>query len=135
MSGHPFKDIGHQIDNNMIKVTFHFCYADSDDRRDDVLHVYGTGVQDVYRVVMHMGDFDDRSYEGMMSRDRLMEHIENILQSLRYDSDPFHHVQVIPVLAPSVMYHVADLDKIRVRDLIMDTTSLALRQEVEKNEL
>lgn len=119
----------------MLKVTFHFCYADSDSRPDDVLCVYDTDVQDVYRVVMRLGDFTDRQYEGTMNRDRLMDHVENILQSLRYDSDPFHHVQVMPLLAPSVLYHVSDLDKIRVRSLILDTTYIALRQDIEKNEL
>jgi hypothetical protein len=115
----------------MRKFSLHFCYKTSS-RKDDLLSVHDTDTRDLYFVVMKPGDFVHNQYEGYMGHHRLLDHLENILHSMRYDMDPFEHIQVDTPMAPSVMYHISDLDNAEVRELILDMIRDALRLDCER---
>lgn len=63
----------------------------------------------------------------------VLQYVEDILTSLSYDVDPFHHIQVDTAIHPSVMYHHLDLEMSCVRDRILNQIENALRFEVTMN--
>lgn len=110
-----------------------FTYNDtSDDRPDDVLTVYPTDSRSSFRVVFKPGDFETKQNVMHMSYYEVQRHVRNVLNSLRYDTDPFERIQVILPAAPSVFYHVSDLDDVEIRELIYDMLEDALDAEVEQ---
>lgn len=112
--------------------TLIFTYNDDrDSRPDDVLTVYFTETRNSYRVVYKSGDWETRKNVVHMSYYEVQRHVRNILNSLRYDTDPFERVQVLLPAAPSVFYHVSDLDDVDVRDLIYDMIDDALDADVD----
>jgi hypothetical protein len=109
-----------------------FTYDDTrDERPDDVLSVCPGDARNEFRVTYKCGDWETRKNVTTMSYYELQRHIRNILNSLRYDTDPFERVQVLLPSAPSVFYHVSDLDNTEVRDLIYDMIDDALDSEIE----
>ena len=109
-----------------------FTYDDSrDSRPDEVLTVYPTETRNSYRVVYKSGDWETRKNVIHMSYYEVQRHVRNILNSLTYDTDPFERVQLILPAAPSVFYHVSDLDNVDVRDLIYDMIDDALDADVD----
>lgn len=110
-----------------------FTYDDSsDDRPDDILTVYPTDNKNKFRVEYRPGDFETKKNVTTMTYYEIQRHIRNILNSLRYDTDPFERVQLMLPAAPSVFYHVSDLDNVDVRDLIYDMLEDALDTDVEQ---
>lgn len=110
-----------------------FTYDDtSDDRPDDILAVTPTDERNSFRVIYRPGDFDSKQNVVYMSYYEVQRHVRNVLNSLRYDVDPFERVQLILPAAPSVFYHVSDLDSADVRDLIYDMIEDALDADVEQ---
>jgi hypothetical protein len=109
-----------------------FTYDDSrDSRPDDVLTVRFTDTRNSYRVVYKSGDWETRTNVVHMSYGEVQRHVRNILNSLTYDTDPFERVQVFLPAAPSVFYHVSDLDNEDVRDLIYDMIEDAMDADLE----
>lgn len=111
-----------------------FTYDDfRDDRPDDSLTIYGTEDPNQFKVVFIPGDFENtRKNVGYIDRHLLQRHIHNILNSLSHDVDPFERVQLITAMAPSVFYHVSDLENARTRDLIYDMIDDALDMNVDQ---
>ncbi len=62
---------------------------------------------------------------------RVLDYVEDILVSLQHDTDPFEFVQVNTVIHPSIMYHVSDMDKASIRELILTVVRTAMRTDVE----
>lgn len=113
--------------------TLIFTYDDHrDDRPDDVLTVYRSQVEDQFKVVFAPGDYEIKKNVGYLDRHVLQRHIHNILNSLTHDMDPFERVQVLTSMAPSVFYHVSDLENASTRDLIYDMIDDALDINVEQ---
>lgn len=110
----------------MLRFELLFCYKGAR-KDDDRLRVFDTDTRDLYCVTMKPSDFEEHYYKGYLTHERLMDHLDNILQGLQWDTDPFEHIQLNAAMTPSVMYHVADLDIPRVRELILDTIHNALR--------
>jgi len=65
------------------------------------------------------------------SEHRVLDYVEDILVSLQHDTDPFEFVQINTVIHPTIMYHVSDMDKASIRELILNVIRTALRTDVE----
>ena len=57
----------------------------------------------------------------------VLQYVEDILTSLKYDTEPFEYVQVYTAIHPSVMYHLADVDDCDARRVILNQIRDAMR--------
>ena len=97
---------------------------------DDVIRMYADrSHRDMIRVVYSTPELNKDSVV-YLPLSRAVTYIHTILESFRYDTHPFEHIQVSTQIHPSVLYHVSDLDNKEVRELIEDTVSIALRQDI-----
>lgn len=109
----------------MLAFYIHFIYPNSD--ADDVLSVYHTEDENVYRVTMKFGDYKNRYNEAFLSSNQVLSLVKTTLKSLSYDQEPLESIQILTMLAPTVLYDVADMYDIDVREMIEDTLYAALR--------
>ena len=84
---------------------------------------------DLYTVVYHTPDVrSDRQFTTTEAR--VQQYLEDVLDSLVCDTDPFEHVQVYTAIHPSVIYHVSDLESTVMRRRILNQIRDALRFDV-----
>lgn len=63
----------------------------------------------------------------MSSFSGVISYIEDTLASMRYDTEPFEHIQINTTIHPPVMFHVSDLDDCEIRSLIVNMVSDSMR--------
>jgi hypothetical protein len=63
----------------------------------------------------------------LATESRVMDYLEDIVNSLYRDTDPFSHIQVSTCIHPCVMYEIADLYEKDVRDIILGMIGDSLR--------
>jgi hypothetical protein len=68
------------------------------------------------------------AYNFSLTRSGVGRYLENLLFSMSKDQDPFEKIQVSTTLAPSIMYHVGDLEE--VQSTILSTVEDALYVDV-----
>jgi hypothetical protein len=102
-------------------------------RKDDVLKIAkDVGYSGLFHVTFRPGDGDNKTtYQTYMSSGRLLDHIENILDSLIHDSDPICSVQVQSPLQPSIMYRIDTLHDEDVRRNIYESVYMYVRSDVD----
>lgn len=101
-------------------------FAADDDRI--LIKAHGDS-REFFDVVFHTPELkSDRKF--MASFSGVLRYLEDILTSMRCDTDPFECVQLLTNIHPSVMYHVSDMDESSNRDLILNMTGDALRFDV-----
>lgn len=57
----------------------------------------------------------------------VLDYANDILTSMRHDTDPFDQIQVTTSIHPIIMYHVSDMDESDTRDMIMNMLRDSLR--------
>ena len=60
----------------------------------------------------------------------VLQYVEDILTSLKYDTEPFAYIQVYTAIHPSVMYHVVDIDDCDARRVILNQIRDSMRFNV-----
>ena len=60
----------------------------------------------------------------------VLDYANDILTSMKHDTDPFERIQVGTSIHPLVLYHVADMDDFATRDTIMNMLRDSLRFSV-----
>lgn len=115
----------------MQKVSFFLTRTGKGASHDDRIYVYETeDSRDLFRVVYRTPDYSHKKV-FITSEHRVIDYIEDILTSLRRDSDPFEFIQVDTVIHPSILFHVVDLDDKDVMELILGMVRSAMRMDVE----
>lgn len=127
---HPFKDDLFGKDKNMLRCKI-FIVNELDDRnQDDTICIYDTE-NDTFRIVYHCSDYTQRQRQFYLTRHATLNYIEDLLRSMKYDTEPFQYIQISTEMHPSVLYHGIDLEKIAVRRLIIDMIDTAMRHKIE----
>ena len=57
----------------------------------------------------------------------VLQYVEDILTSLKYDTEPFEYLQLYTAIHPSVMYHLADVDDSDARRVILNQIRDSMR--------
>ena len=60
----------------------------------------------------------------------VLDYANDVLTSMRHDTDPFECIQVSTAIHPIVLYHVADMDESVTRDMVMNMLRDSLRFSV-----
>jgi hypothetical protein len=60
----------------------------------------------------------------------VLDYANDILTSMKHDTDPFECIQVGTSIHPLVLYHVADMDDFATRDIVMNMLRDSLRFSV-----
>lgn len=111
----------------MIKATLFFTKKND---TDDIITIRSSEVvPDLYSVRFETPDMKTAK-KFMISGDRVLDYVEDILYSLSRDTDPFEHIQLSTSIHPSVMYHVSDLDDRVIRKLIVTMIRDAMRFQI-----
>lgn len=98
----------------------------ADNRPDDVIRIQTTTSRRLM-VVFEPGEPGCKKTIFFMNSHCVMSYIDDILQSMRMDIDPFEELQVTTRIHPSVLFHVSDLDKRDTRHLILGMVETALK--------
>ena len=114
---HPFKgDLTHTY--KMLRLRLYLIYKDG--RKDDTISIHSTCSGDLFRVVVRPSEYEETQFETFMSTNKVLDYIHNSLKSLQYDVDPYEQVQITCMMAPTILYHVADMSDADIRHLIDD---------------
>lgn len=117
MNEHPFKhDLLHSY--KMLRLRLYLIYKDG--RKDDTISIHSTCSGNLFRVVVRPSEYEETQFETFMSTNKVLDYIHNSLKSLQYDVDPYEQVQITCMMAPTILYHVADMSDADVRHLIDD---------------
>jgi hypothetical protein len=111
--------------------TIRFVRDGHDERDDDMLRIYDTDCNDLFRITFTAVDMRKPS-QFFATRHWALEYISEILHTLTHDTDPFESIQVETAIHPSVLYHVSDLDEPHIRQLVESTIDSVLRRTVVK---
>ena len=116
----------------MLKVTFYIQRKNSYSEDDDIVQIYDvdSGV-DLYRLVYSTPEAK-KSTQFHMTRSVATQYVVDLLQSLKFDSDPFEYFQVTTAIHPSIQYHISDLDNPAVRVLIEEMVYTTLKTPTRK---
>lgn len=111
-------------------------FIQKDGQSDNVISIFNMGdrgMHDMYKVTYKPHD-TSCSYTFYYTRYRLMNYVHNLLQTLNSDIEPFSHIQVMTLVAPTVLYDIADLGDTETRSEIMESLALAVEACPVKNE-
>ena len=116
----------------MLKATLRFIRDSERSSQDDIIHFY---VDDIYhemvRVTFRPADVTKYS-EFYLDERRAVGYVSTVLKSMQHDTDPFEFIQVDTAMHPTILYHVADMDKREIRWSIEDTIADAIHQAIHK---
>lgn len=99
--------------------------------QDDRIYIHGTkDSRDLFRVVYHTPDVKQNK-TFTTPEHRVFDYLEDVLTSLRRDSDPFEYIQINTAIHPSILFHISDLDDEDVRELILGMIRSAMRMDIE----
>jgi hypothetical protein len=96
---------------------------------DDETHV------DMVRVVYTPGDHTKKSNEFYLTSRDVLSYVNNIVQSMTHDTDPFDFMQIQTAIHPSIMFSAMDLSSRRIQDLLDDMIFQAIRVNVSQIKL
>lgn len=60
----------------------------------------------------------------------VLDYANDVLTSMRNDTDPFECIQVSTAIHPVILYHVSDMDESDTRDMVMNMLRDSLRFSV-----
>ncbi len=116
----------------MIGATLLFIHQGKGAAHDDkvVITPYG-GSHEIFEVVYRSPELKtDRRFLASFSS--VMRYAEDMLTSMRHDTEPFESIQLTTSIHPAVLYHVSDMDESSTRDLIVNMIGDALRFDVTR---
>lgn len=117
----------------MNRVTIRFVRDSRYEEEDDVLRIFDTDMNDLFRITFHASDMRKPS-QFMATRHWALQYVSEILSTMVHDTDPFHSIQVDTAIHPSILYHVSDMDDCCVRKLVEDTVDSALYRTIVKTD-
>jgi hypothetical protein len=95
-------------------VTLWIIPVDKTDNDDKIEINRGSRATEMVDVTFTPGDKKTKTvYSFSLTRSGVGRYLENLLFSLTKDQDPFEKIQVSTTLAPSIMYHVSDLEEVQ----------------------
>jgi hypothetical protein len=113
--------------------TIRFVRDGNNERDDDVLRIFDTDCNDLFRVTFHPSEMK-KANQFFATRHWTLEYISEILHTLSHDTDPFENLQVETAIHPSVLYSMMDMDEMHIRQLVENTIDSVLRRTVRKEE-
>lgn len=103
--------------------------------RDDIIKFHPCyNLLDRYSVEYIPSDITKNKYNFILNRSELSEYIESILDSLRYDSEPFDEIQLTTKMFPSIMFCIQDLERRNIRTIIENSILRALNTHIVVSE-
>lgn len=63
---------------------------------------------------------------------KVLQYLEDILSSVRHDTQPFEHIQVSTAIHPPILYHAMDMDDSDIRHLILNMVRDSLRTTISR---
>ena len=112
-------------------ITIRFLRSEGRARDDDVIRVFDSDCNDLFRVTFHASEMK-KPNQFFASRHYVLEYISDILVATTHDTDPFESIQVDTAIHPSIMYHVADMEDYHIRRLMENTIDAALYRTIVK---
>lgn len=107
----------------MLLATFNVISADN--RPDDIISIHSSPTRRLM-VTFKPGETGCKKVVFFMDQQQVVRYVDDILQSLRMDVDPFENIQVTTRIHPAALFHVSDLDKCMTRHLILDMLDTAI---------
>lgn len=103
----------------MLLATLHIISANN--QPDDIIYIRSSSELHRNRlmVTFRPGDSGCAKTSFFMPGYRVLDYVDDILQSLRRDADPFEEVQITTRIHPAVLFHVSQLDDRDTRHLIL----------------
>lgn len=116
----------------MIGATLLFIHEGKGSAHDDkVVFVPYNGSHEIFEVTYYSPDLKT-GRRFLASFSSAMRYAEDMLTSMRHDTEPFESIQLTTAIHPAVLYHVADMDESSTRDLMLNMIADALRFEVTR---
>ena len=114
----------------MIRATVLITRKDKGSAFDDKITVSQTSESsEVYSVSYYSPELrSTKTFSA--SYTSVLQYVEDILTSLKYDTEPFAYVQVYTAIHPSVMYDVVDVDDCDARRVILNQIRDSMRFNV-----
>lgn len=96
-------------------------------QKDDVITVHKQA-SSIFKVVYSPNDISGK-YIFYMTRDKVLDYVSTLLDTLYEDAYPFSYFQIMTSIAPSVLYNIADLPDVRGNIMDMVAFTLSARPE------
>lgn len=114
----------------MSRVTLLFTRKGKGAAHDDNITITcHSGSHEIFDVVFRTPELkEDRKF--MASFSSVLHYVEDILLSMRCDTDPFEHIQLLTNIHPNILYHVSDMDESSNRDTLMNMIRDTLRFDI-----
>lgn len=111
----------------MIGTTLLFTRKDKGSAHDDKITIAPySGSREIFEITYRSPGFKmDRRF--LASFPTTLNYLEDILTSMRHDTDPFEYIQILTNIHPDILYHMSDMDESMVRDLILDMIRDSMR--------
>ena len=119
--------------HKMHRATIRFVRDGSDEREDDILRIFDTDCNDLFRITFCASEMKNPN-QFFATRHHVLQYVSELLLTLTHDTDPFESLQVETAIHPSILYHVVDMDEYNVRSLVEDTIDSVLRRTVVKTD-
>lgn len=98
--------------------------------RDDKICVCPyEGSHSIFEVVYRTPELT-RDRRFLASFSGTLQYVEDILMSMRLDTDPFENIQLNTAIHPAVMFDVSDMDDSFSRDVIINMVGDSMRYDV-----
>lgn len=115
----------------MIKASIYITRTNEPSSGDEKITISETeDSRDLFKVVYKTPEFRARK-AFVTTESRVLDYVEDILESLQHDTDPFEYIQVDTIIHPPILYHISDLDEKGIRKLILGMIQTAMRMDVE----
>ena len=103
--------------------------------KDEIIKFYpNTYCPDSYTVEFIPSDLTKSKYSFDLNYGNLKNYIQNLLDLLRYDTEPFDEIQLTTKMIPSIMFNISDLDRTHIRNLIEYNIITALNTDIQVEE-
>lgn len=100
--------------------------------KDDVVRICSTPDADEYIVSYKPWEYKRVRNEFSLSYMEVLNYVNTIIRSLEHDDDPIDSIQISTAIHPSVMFHLADLETVEIRNIFDDMLRSALRVNVKR---
>lgn len=116
----------------MIGTTLLFIHDGKGSAHDDkiVITPYG-GSHEIFEVTYYTPELKT-GRRFLASFSTTLRYVEDMLTSMRHDTEPFDNIQVTTAIHPAILYHVSDMDESSTRDLMLNMIADSLRFEVTR---
>jgi len=102
-------------------------------KKDDIIRIYSTPDDtDTYTVTYKPWEYGRIRNQFTLSYMEVLNYINTVLRALENDDDPIECIQISTAMHPSVMFLLADLETVDIRNIFDDMLRAALRTNVKR---